>query len=314
MKEELKTSLAEAENKEDIEKAISINEKIELIDDKISDIVSVKNKEIVENFLKDTSDGVDGFGFQKTWKMKKRLAPKNTFDPPTAKLDGAGNLITDMDNLEELYLQTYIDRLKSNEIEPHLKSLESLKEYLFELRYNIAKNVVTPDWTMKKLENALKTFKNGKARDAHGHIYELFKYGGRDLKTSILKMFNLIKKKQEYPEILKVSNISSFYKNKGSKSDLNNDRGVFIVVKLRSILDKLIYLDKYETIESNMSDSNIGARKGRNIRDHLFVINGIMNDILKNKNNKKDIELLIYDMIGKHEKKFKQCLKYKYGI
>ena len=47
MKEELKSSLAEAENKEETDKIIDINEKIELIDDKISDIVSVKNKEIV---------------------------------------------------------------------------------------------------------------------------------------------------------------------------------------------------------------------------------------------------------------------------
>ena len=77
--------------------------------------------------------------------MKKRLAPKSSLDPPTAKLDSAGNLITDMDNLEELYIQTYVDRLKPNNIEPHLKSLEQLKEYLFELRYNVAKNVITPD-------------------------------------------------------------------------------------------------------------------------------------------------------------------------
>ena len=95
-------------------------------------------------------------------------------------------------------------------------------------------------------------------------------------------MFNLIKKKQIYPDFLKPSNISSFYKNKGSKSDLNNERGVFVVVKLRSILDKLIYNDNYDIINKNMSDSNIGGRKGRNVRDHLFVINGIINDIIKN--------------------------------
>ena len=51
-----------------------------------------------------------------------------------------------------------------------------------------------------------------------------------------------------------------------------------------SIIDKLIYNDKYDIINSNMSDSNIGGRRGRNIRDHLFVINGIINDINKNKN------------------------------
>ena len=77
--------------------------------------------------------------------------------------------------------------------------------------------------------------------------------------------------------------ISSFHKNKGSKSDLNNDRGIFLVVKLRSILDRMIYNDVYSDIDGNMSDSNIGGRKGRNIQEHLFVINGIINDIINNK-------------------------------
>ena len=107
--------------------------------------------------------------------MKKILAPKNTIEPPAAKQDLSGNLITDLDNLEDLYVKTYIERLKPNKIEPQLKNLEKLKEYLFQLRYQLAKDVATPDWTMKDLEKALKSFKNNKARDAHGHTYELFK-------------------------------------------------------------------------------------------------------------------------------------------
>ena len=95
-------------------------------------------------------------------------------------------------------------------------------------------------------------------------------------------MFNMTKKKQIYSTIFQPSNISSFYKKKGDKTDLNNDRGVFNVVKVRSILDKLIYNDIYGVVDSNMSCSNIGARRNRNIRDHLFVINGILNDVQQN--------------------------------
>ena len=92
------------------------------------------------------------------------------------------------------------------------------------------------------------------------------------MKHSLLKFYNLVNKKQIYPKFLQPSNISSFYKLRGERSDLNNDPGVFNVVKMRSILDKLIYNDKYETIDKSMSCSNIGARKNRNIRDHLFVV------------------------------------------
>ena len=137
------------------------------------------------------------------------------------------------------------------------------------------------------------SLKNGKARYPHGHIYEIFKYAGKDLKHCLLKYLNSVKKKQKYPEILQPSNISSFYKKKGDRSDLDNDRGVFNVVKMRSILDKMISNDKYDTIEQSMSGSNIGARKGKNIRDHLFVINAVINDVTK---NKKDVDIEIMDI------------------
>ena len=61
------------------------------------------------------------------------------------------------------------------------------------------------------------------------------------------------------------------------------------MVKIRSILDKLIYNDKYSIIDRNISPSNIGGRKERNIRDHLFVINAILQDIKLNKNECVDI-------------------------
>ena len=152
----------------------------------------------------------------------------------------------------------------------------------------------TIEWNSDDLEKSLKSMKNNKARDAHGHVYEIFKFGGDDLKDSLLKMLNNIKKKQIYPDIFKPSNITSLYKRKGEKSDLNNDRGVFNVVKIRSILDRMVYNDKYSIVDKSMSSSNIGGRKKRNIRDHLFVINSILHDFKLN--SKENIDIEIYDV------------------
>ena len=201
-------------------------------------------------------------------------------------------MVTEKTALEKLYLETYTDRLKPNPVCEDLKEIVELKNILFGLRMNMCSQVITPDWKMSDMENVLKNLKNNKARDAHGHIYELFKQGGQYLKLSLLKMFNLTKKLQVYPEIFQPSNISSIYKNKGRKNDLNSDRGVFNVVKLRSILDRLSYNDNYEIIDQSMSCSNIGARKNRNIRDHLFIINGILNDVNSQKNKKVDIQIV----------------------
>ena len=144
----------------------------------------------------------------KTWRLKKKLAPKNTEEPPTAKMNSDGNLVTEKADLEKLYLSTYIERLSPNPIPEDLKDVVSLKNHLFDLRMNMCSTNFSPEWTMYQLEDVLKNLKNDKARDSHGHIYELFKFGGKDLKMSILKMFNLIKSEQIYPEILQSSNIS----------------------------------------------------------------------------------------------------------
>ena len=106
-------------------------------------------------------------------------------------------------------------------------------------------------------------------------------------------MLNLVKNKEIYPDIFKPLNITSLYKRKGEKSDFDNDRGIFNVVKIRSILDKLVYNDKSSIIDSNMSSSNIGGRKNRNIRDHLFVVNAVLHEV----NMTKEILTLRYSML-----------------
>ena len=113
----------------------------------------------------------------------------------------------------------------------------------------------------------LKSLKTKKTMDPVGLINELFKppVAGRDVINSLLILSNKVRDEIEIPEFLELTDISSIYKNKGSKNDLNNDRGIFNVVTVRSIIDKLINTDIYDVVDSNMSDSNVGGRRGRNI-------------------------------------------------
>ena len=169
------------------------------------------------------------------------------------------------------------------------------RENLWQKRFKEAQGNVTPDWTMQDLEVVLKQLKNKKSRDPLGLANELFKpeNAGDDLKLALLKMSNEIKNQQIFPKALGLCNISSLYKNKGSKKDFNNYRGIFRVTTIRSIIDKLIYNDEYDTIDANLTDSNVGARRNRNIRDNIFVINAITNNIRKN--SIKDTDIQIYD-------------------
>ena len=57
----------------------------------------------------------------------------------------------------------------------------------------------------------------------------------------------------------------------------------------------MIYSDEYEDVDQFMSDSNIGARKKKSVRNHLFIVYGIINSVIKGEAGCIDIQ--IYDLI-----------------
>ena len=92
-----------------------------------------------------------------------------------------------------------------------------------------------------------------------------------------------------------MSNITTIFKLKGSRHELDNDRGIFGQSVFKRIIDKLVYQEKYPLLDKGMTDSNIGARKRRNIKNHLFIIYGIINSVLKGESDCVDIQ--IYDLV-----------------
>ena len=92
-----------------------------------------------------------------------------------------------------------------------------------------------------------------------------------------------------------MSHITTIYKPSGSRHDLESDRGIFSLSIWRKIIDKMIYKEKFPLVDKNMTDSNIGARKKRNIRNHLFILYGIINSVLKGESESVDVQ--IYDLV-----------------
>ena len=63
--------------------------------------------------------------------------------------------------------------------------------------------------------------------------------------------------------------------------ELENERGIFRVEIVRSIIMKLAYNDKYPEIDENISDTQMGGRKRKGCRNNIFIINGIIHDVLR---------------------------------
>ena len=150
---------------------------------------------------------------------------------------------------------------------------------------------------MEDLEEVLKSLKSNQSRDANDLVNELFQIEniGNDLKESILLLCNQIKTEIHLPSSLRDAFISSIPKNQKNPLQLENQRGIFLVNKVKSILVKLIYNSTIAEIEENLTESNIGSRKERSPRDHVFVINSIINETVKDK-SKEPVDFVFYDV------------------
>ena len=289
LKHKLKVELETIENEakgnnvssKDIKKKHKLEDKIEEVEAELAEATAEKHSAIISEHFDNLTDNDGDFSVIKMWSLKKKLFPQGT-EVPMAMQDKGGNLISGKMGLKRLYKTTYEDRLSHKPIKAGWEDIQILKENLFEYRMKLCSAKKSKNWDVLKVKKICKKLKSGKARDRDDLTYDLFKpdLAGDDLMMSLTHMFNGIKSNLLVPDFFQKVSITSLYKLRGQKSDFANQRGVFNLSKVRSILDKILYDDVYDHIDDKLSCSNIGGRKGRNIRDHLFTVYAIINDVI----------------------------------
>ena len=114
-------------------------------------------------------------------------------------------------------------------MKPDLMDIFLMKEELWASRMKELSLIKTEEWNIIELEDALKQLKSNKTADPVLMINEIFKAGyiGQDLENALLLLFNGLKESLIIPDFLRLQNITTIYKNKGSKLEMKNDRGIF---------------------------------------------------------------------------------------
>ena len=259
------------------------SQEIKALDAQIAKIVLKEEIDKAKQFVK-YCNSTGTFPLQKMWKLKKELWPKKAPSLLVAKKNHNGRLISSPKELMQTLKKEYKDRLRPR------KCKEELKEHMFnehktaQLKLSKAWTNKSPEFDMIELDKAIKDLNTGRARDPSGLCAELFKINvmGANLKKSLLIILNSIKEEGIVPDIMRDAIITTIPKN-GSRFELKNKRGIFKLSVLRSILLWIIYNRKYDIIDKSMSESNIGARKGKGCRNHIWIINGINHEVNSSK-------------------------------
>ena len=280
-----------------IEHAISkkLDAEIEEISNHISDQEAKENKEKVFKQFSYYNENPEKIDIQKMWKMLKNVCPKLKPTLPCAKRNFKGKIITSQNDIKALLAEEYKNRLRTRPMKSDYESVENRRKEIFELKMKLSKLHKSKEWSENDLDIALGDLKNNKSRDFEDYANELFKKEtiGTNLKKSLLIMFNSLKRENLIPKFMNYANVTTVPKS-GSRLELKNERGIFRVEILRSILMRLIYNSKYYDIDGNISDCQMGARKGKGCRTNIWILNGIIHENAKKK-TKKPIVLQFYD-------------------
>ena len=234
----------------------------------------------------------DSFNPNYVWSLKKKLFP-NFSEAPFAIFNKDQQLVTDSKGILEVMKDEFSYRLRNRTIDEEYSELKELKEYLCHLRLQITRQSDFLPWTMEDLKKAIAKLKDKKCRDPHGHINELYKNMGIKGLESLLSLLNRIKEEIIVPNVLKLSNVSTLYKGKGSRREVLNLRGIFKLPIVRNILDRLIVTEDKEVVSRSMGQFQVGNQEKRNIRDHTLIIHAVVNEAHR---NNLDIDILFTDI------------------
>ena len=230
----------------------SENKQLVDMENKISNILEEEERSKSHQFKKFSADN-GSVSVSEMWKLKKELWPKNKESIPSGKINHQGKLVTSPDEIQTLLSKEYEERLRPRPTHPNFKGIFETKKETFKVKLDQARSNKSPDWKMADLEEVLVDIKKNKSRDPFGLNRSIFhaKCIGSNLKKSLLVMFNKIKNIGKLPDFMKKATILTIPKT-GSKLLLKNERGIFVLSSVRTILMRLVYKTKYETINSRM--------------------------------------------------------------
>ena len=148
------------------------------------------------------------------------------------------------------------------------------------------------EFTMEELDDVVDRLKCKKACGVDNIINEFIKYSSHEMRSALVRLFNLILNSGIVPTEWCISLIQPLYKNKGSKLDANNYRVISLISCIGKVFTQLINRRLENFIHQNdiLGQEQAGFRSFFSTADHIFVLNIII-DLYLNKIKKKSKRL-----------------------
>ena len=104
----------------------------------------------------------------------------------------------------------------------------------------------------------------------------MVKLMGKDFRESLHILFNKIEENSLIPDEWDEMEILSFHKNKGSKLELENRRGIFITNTISKLFEKIRSGKTKQELNNKISEFQCGGIEARSTADHLITLNSVI--------------------------------------
>ena len=91
------------------------------------------------------------------WKVKNKFHPKIKPTLPVAKKNLSGKIVTNPEELKNVYIDHFVHRMRSRPIKPGMEQYQSEVEKRFHEILEVTKNVKFPDWSLQDLSKVPKS-------------------------------------------------------------------------------------------------------------------------------------------------------------
>ena len=202
------------------------------------------------------------------WKLKKKAKVKNPSEPRSVKAKNGKTVIDPATIMNEIESE-FTHRLRNRDPHPGWEQFVETTNEIASLLISLD-TTESPPFTMNELSTAIKKIKSGKSPGIDGIAGEILTHAGKGILDSLLLVFNYILCTNNIPDEWLEVLVVLIYKNKGSRKELVNFRGIFLTVVVSKVFERMLQARMLPSIEK-ISFFQSGSRSGRSVADNLFL-------------------------------------------
>ena len=192
-------------------------------------------------------------------------------EPSVVKDPKTGELVSSVEEIKRVSLSYCCDLLTNRLPRTDFIVEIELKSLLHEVRYNEVSEDDIQLLTIDQFHDTILALSK-----KPGSKYDFITKAGKSLHGALYRLCQAVWSSEQIPETWKRSRLIQAYKGKGDKSCLDNFRHLHIKEEIPKIFGHFVMSKAKDSLISNMSKFQIGAKPGHMAQEHLFVMKSVL--------------------------------------